>query len=153
MTSRITEEYKATLSESTPDEIQKHYGEIWDEFKAEKLKPKSDISEEECIKLLNEKEEVLEQINFIAVNCLKKPAWNNWNKEEALKKWKEYKEKGSSQSSGFGNKKFFTPRTTEQKVADTEAFYKILENKKLLADIEPNQLCITLANVFNGKTS
>jgi hypothetical protein len=150
---RITEEYKAKLGESNPDEISEHSGKLWEEFKSDRLKPKSDISEEDCLILLTEKEEILEQINYVAVNHLSKLAWIGWTKAEALKKWKEYKEKSSSQSSGFGGKKFFTPRTTEQKIADTEAFYKFLDDKKLIKDIETNQLCITLANVFNGKTS
>ena len=150
---RITEEYKAKLGESNPDEISEHSGKLWEEFKSDRLKPKSDITEEECLKLLTEKEEILEQINYVAVNHLSKSAWSGWTKAEALKKWKEYKEKSASQGSGFGGKKFFTPRTTEQKVADVEAFIKILKDNSVFLKIEENQLCITLANVFNGKTS
>lgn len=100
------------------------YSKLWDEYKTI---PKEDIEKRKAH---------MTKINEVGKSIGKK----------------EYTVKQESSSSG-GFKPKFIPRTTEDKVNDAEAFLKLLEDKKILKDVEPNQLAICLVNVFNSKSS
>jgi len=94
---------------------------LWTEFKSEKDD--------------NKKVEILQKINESRAKQ-NKPLWD---------KWKPNMPKYSGK---------YTPvpkKTTEEKLADAQAFYAFLELKNLVKTISPDQMAIVLCSVFNGK--